>query len=59
MARWGAGDHKEISGDSSSRYTVPVPAHPLSSEEKARGEANLAPFVAQMRLSRGDGSGGR
>ena len=26
---------------------------PLSSEEKARGEANLAPFVAQMLVARG------
>ena len=26
---------------------------PLSTEEKARGEANLAPFVAQMLVARG------
>ena len=26
---------------------------PLSTEEKARGEANLAPFVAQMLAARG------
>jgi cytoskeletal protein CcmA (bactofilin family) len=26
---------------------------PLSSEEKARGQANLAPFVAQMLVARG------
>ena len=32
---------------------APVPAHPLSAEEKARGETNLAPFVAQMLVARG------
>jgi len=53
MACWEARDYKEISGDPPSRHAVSVPAHPLSTEEKARGEANLAPFVAQMLVARG------
>jgi len=40
MARWEAGDHKEFSGDLSSRYAVPVTAHPsqLGGEGPGRGE---------------------
>ena len=53
MACWEPGDHRRVSDDLPARRGAWVPARPPQREEKARGEANFAPFVAQMLVASG------
>jgi hypothetical protein len=53
MACWEAGDQRRSAVTHPPGTQSQYRRTPLSSEEKARGEANLAPFVAQMLVARG------
>jgi hypothetical protein len=53
MACWEAGDQRRSAVTRHPGTQSGYQRTPLSSEEKARGEANLAPFVAQMLVARG------
>ena len=53
MACWEAGDQRRSAVTHPPGTQSQYRRAPLSSEEKARGEANLAPFVAQMLVARG------